>query len=124
MTPPLSELWAGKTERRKKMRFLVTTIANSTPPPEAMVGLLDAMKAGAAKYTESGKFETVWSLAGKPGGGGVVNVSSLEELDAIFTEFPLGPFSDIEIQPIVEFSASIDRAKQAFLAMAQAMPGS
>ena len=75
------------------MRFLVTSTSKHQVPPEALPGLLDALIAWANKYTESGKFEAIWATAGRAGGGGIINADSLEELDAIMVEFPLGPFS-------------------------------
>jgi muconolactone delta-isomerase len=99
------------------MRFLVTTTAKFPIPPEVAPRLMEALGAWANKYTQSGKLETVWSDAGRRGGGGILNVDSLDELDAIMTEFPIGPFSEIEIQPIVDLADSLQRTKQLFEAM-------
>ena len=77
------------------MRFLVTTTSKFPMPPEVAPDLIEALGAWANRYTQSGKLETVWASAGKPAGGGVLNVDSLDELDAIMTEFPVGPFSEI-----------------------------
>ncbi len=104
------------------MKFLVTSTTKNPIPPEMVPALVDAMAAWASKYTESGKLEAVWSFAGLAGGGGIANVDSLEELDAILVEFPFGPFSEIEILPIVDLNESLQRLKQAALAVAQAMP--
>lgn len=103
------------------MKFLVTTSPKFQAPPEAVPGLMDALKAWTSSYIESGHLEAVWSVAGKAGGGGILNVGSLEELDAIMAGFPFAPFSEIEIIPIVELNDSIDRVKQAYQARAQAM---
>jgi muconolactone delta-isomerase len=99
------------------MKFLVITETRNPMPPEAAPGLMDALKAWAKRYKESGEMEAVWANAGRPGGGGIINVDSLEELDAIMVEFPAGVFSEIEIIPIVGLDASLDRAKRAFEAM-------
>ena len=100
------------------MKFLVISKLKFPLPPEAAPGLMDALAAWAEKYTASGKLEAVWANAGRPGGGGIVNVDSLEELDAIMLESPIGPFSEIEIHPITHLNDSLQRAKQAFQAMA------
>jgi muconolactone delta-isomerase len=100
------------------MKFLVTSEPTSPMPPEAAPGLMDALMAWAKRYTESGEIEAVWATAGKAGGGGIINVDSLEELDAIMVEFPVGVFSEIQIVPIVDLNASLERAKRAFQAMA------
>jgi muconolactone delta-isomerase len=106
--------------RRKeiKMRFLVTTTTQFPIPPEMAPPVMDGMIAWFNKYTQSGKIETGWSDAGRRAGGGILNVDSLEELDAILTELPIGPFSEVEVQPIVDLLDSIERGKQAFAAMA------
>lgn len=100
------------------MKFLVITKPVYPIPPEAAPGLMDAMTAWVNQNTDSGKFEVTWAFAGKSGGGGIVNVDSLDELDAIMVGFPFGPFSEIEIHPIVDLNDSIQRSKQAFQAMA------
>ena len=102
------------------MRFLVIAKSKHLVPPDMMLGLLDAMIAWNNKYKQNGKMEAIWGTAGMPGGGGILNVNSLEELDAIMVEFPLGPFSETEVIPIVDLVESLQRAKQAAQAM---MPG-
>ena len=102
------------------MRFLVISKSKHLAPPEMTLGLLDAMVAWTNKYKQNGKIEAVWATAGVPGGGGILNVNSLEEIDAILAEYPFGPFSDTEVIPIVDLVESLQRAKQAAQAM---MPG-
>ena len=100
------------------MRFLISSNSKFPPPPEAIVGLFDAMIGWVAKYKS--KWDTIWASAGSPGGGGILNVSSLEELDAIMAEFPFGPFSDTQVVPLVDLTEALQRGKKAALAM---MPG-
>ena len=100
------------------MRFLVVTKSKMPFPPEMAQGIIDAMEGWARKYTASGQLEQVWSFAGLQGGGGIGNVNSLEELDAIMTEFPIAPFSDIEIYGLVDFEASVGTWREAAKAMA------
>ncbi len=99
------------------MRFVVISNSKHLAPPEAMVGLLDAMVGWVNKHTASGKMETSWASAGTPGGGGILNVNSLEELDAIMAEYPFGPFSDTQIIATVGLVEAMQRAKQAAQAM-------
>ena len=75
------------------------------------VGLIDAMGAWRSKY--AGKLEQVWGFAGIEGGGGIANVDSLEELDALMVEFPFRVFSDIEVIPLVDLDGHLQRSKQA-----------
>ena len=100
------------------MRFLVVSKSNQPPPPEMAMGLIDAMAEWVRKYTASGKFEQVWGVAGAQAGGGILNVNSLEEVDAIMAEFPFGPFSDVEVSGLVDIETTLKNAKQAIQAMA------
>ena len=103
------------------MRFLITTKPKHVIPPEVAVGLVDAM--GPWRERHSGKIEQIWGFAGTRGGGGIGNVSSLEELDAVMADFPLGAFSDIEIIPLVDLEESLQRMRQALEAMQAGGPG-
>ncbi len=100
------------------MRFLVVTKTNQPLPPEMAMGLTEAMEGWVRKYTASGKFEQVWGVAGAQAGGGILNVNSLEEVDAIMSEFPFGPFSDVEVYGLVDLETSLKNTKQAIQAMA------
>jgi muconolactone delta-isomerase len=79
--------------------------------------LFAAMKAFSARHTAAGKIEQSWSFAGLAGGGAILNVASPEELDEIMAEFPLGPFSHIEIYGLVHLDKSLDAAAKAFEAL-------
>ena len=105
------------------MKFLVISKQKYQIPPEAAVPLIDAFMAYIDKYTASGKLETIWSYAGGQDGGGIANVGSLDELDALLAEYPFRPFSDVEIHPLVDTKGSIQRTKQRILAMAQMSSG-
>jgi hypothetical protein len=93
------------------MRFLVITKSKHLLPPEVSARLIDGIGPWRSKYAE--KFEQIWGFAGIQGGGGIVNVNSLEELDAIMSEFPMQATSDIEIIPLVDLDSALQRAKQA-----------
>ena len=56
--------------------------------------------------------EQVWNFAGVAGGGGILNVASLEELDAVMSGYPLSPFSSVEIYPLTDLAASLQRVKE------------
>jgi muconolactone delta-isomerase len=99
------------------MKFLVITKANSPIPPEMALGLFEALSAWATEHVSSGKIEQTWSFAALQGGGGIFNVESLEELDAIMTKFPLAPFSSTELYPLVELQPSLQRVREAIQAM-------
>jgi muconolactone delta-isomerase len=99
------------------MRFLVVTQSRTPFPPEMAMGLVQAVEAWSRKYTASGKFEQIWGFAGVQGGGGIANVNSLEELDAIMTEFPFAPFSTTEVYGLVDLHGSLKLIKQSIQAM-------
>jgi muconolactone delta-isomerase len=100
------------------MRFLITGKNKFPLPPEMAEAVLDATIAWAKKYSGNGKIEQLWGLAGMAGGGGIVNVDSPDELDTIMIEFPLGPFTDLEVYPLTDFTATLERTKQAMQAAA------
>jgi len=98
------------------MRFLVITKPKHLVPPEVTIRLLDAMGPWRSKY--AGKIEHAWGFAGIAGGVGIANVDSVEELDAVMAEFPMGGISDIEIIPLVDLDGALQRARKAMEAMA------
>ena len=92
------------------MRFLIITKPKHLLPPEILSRLIDTMEPW--RSTCAGKIEQAWEFAGIAGGGGIANVDSLEELDALMAEFPFGAISDVEIIPLVDLVASLQRMKQ------------
>ncbi len=86
-------------------------------PPELMPSLADATLAWARKYER--QIEQIWSFAGQlwsftgqQAEEGVANVESLEELDTILAESPLGPFLETEVCPLVDVDVSLQRQKE------------
>lgn len=103
------------------MKFLVLSKPKHKVPPELVLPLIDAFEAYLNKYEASGQLEMAWSNAGTDAGGGIANVDSLEELDAILQEYPFGPFSDVEVYALADIKASLQRTKQMAQMMAQQM---
>ena len=99
------------------MRFLIVTKAMFPFPPEAAAGLVDATEAWRDRMTKEKKMEQAWSFAGINGGGGILNVNSAEELDAVMTEFPLGPFSEIQVYVLADIKSSLANLKRAIQQM-------
>jgi muconolactone delta-isomerase len=104
------------------MRYLVITEQKTPMPPEMVPGLLTALKVYNARHRAAGTIEQSWSFAGLMGGCAILNVGALEELDEVMTEFPLGPFCDIKIYGLVDFTTAIDAVQKAAGAMLAAMP--
>jgi len=110
------------------MRFLVSTSSRQAPPPEMAPMMMMAMRAWLAEHRASGAMEEVWGFAGVPGGGGIFNVESLDELDAAMATFPFAQYSNIEVHGLVDIDAALDRAEahmirvmEAIAAMAEAV---
>ena len=103
------------------MQFLLITKQSSPPPPEMAVPLIEAMEAWVARYRATGQLTSIWGFAGLPGGGGVVDVGSHEELDEIMVAFPFGPFSEIEILALSDIDQALAGAKAAFQQMMEMM---
>ena len=93
------------------MQFLVITRPSTPPPPEMFVPMIGAMEAWVAQLRATGKTKAVWAFAGTGGGGGVLEVESHEELDAIMARFPFAPFSTIEIIALSSLDESLANAR-------------
>lgn len=102
------------------MRVAVIYRPGSPAPPEAVPMLMEAMGQWVAKYGK--QFSTIEFFVGG-GGFGVVDVADSAELLRITAENPFSPFSDVEIQPVVEPSAAMAIMNEA-LAARSATPGS
>jgi muconolactone delta-isomerase len=100
------------------MKFLIVSNSKHLVPPEVMTGVIDATRSWLQKYTE--KIEQAWGFAGTQGGGGIINVESLEELDVIMTEFPMGPFSETQVRGLVDLEPSLERLQIALQTMSSA----
>lgn len=105
------------------MRYLVIAKNRAPLPPDSALGVLDAMIAWNERYTATGKIEQSWAFAGLQSGAGVLNVASPEELDEVMAGFPLAPFSNVEIYPLVDLLPALGRGKEAISAMIAGMGG-
>jgi len=93
------------------MRFLVVTMSNQAGSPELAPMMIAGMKQWAAEHTASGKMEQIWAFAGQPGGGGIIKVDTLDELDAVMAGFPFAQYSKIHIYPLVDLNGALDRTE-------------
>jgi len=93
------------------VQFLVITRQTTPPPPEMLLPMIGAMEAWSTGLRASGKAPAMWSFAGTNGGGGLLDVESHEELDAIMARFPFGPFSHVEIIALSDLDAGLANAK-------------
>jgi len=88
------------------MKFLVITVMKWPAPPEILPALYQASQQWVAESKKSGKLDALYSIAGQPGGVGIVNVDSLEELNDRIQSYPLTPFSEVQTLPL----SDIDQA--------------
>jgi muconolactone delta-isomerase len=95
------------------MRFLITSKSIHPIPPDMVMPTFQAMKAWTQDLLKKKKMEQGWGFAGQAAGGGILNVNSFEELDAILARYPFGPFSDTQVYPLVDLIPSIDEAMKA-----------
>ena len=105
------------------MRFLVVTKSRESFPPDVAPMLLQAMRAWVEENRTAGRIEDVWGFAGIPGGGGIFNVESLEELDGVMAAFPFGNFSDVEVYGLVDIDGALDGFEATINRMMEAMGG-
>ncbi len=103
------------------MKYLVISHQKHPMPPEMVPSLFAALRAYTARMRAAGKMEQSWSFAGLMGGGAILNVDSLEELDEVLTQFPLGPFASTEIYGLVDVDRAAETIQKAATAMLEAM---
>jgi muconolactone delta-isomerase len=104
------------------MKFLIISKNKHMTPPEVGPSLIDATLTWARKY--EGQIEQIWSFTGQlwsftgqETGRGVADVESLEKLDTILAEFPLGRFSETEVYPLVDVDVLPQRQKETLQSM-------
>jgi muconolactone delta-isomerase len=93
------------------VQFLIITRQTTPPPPEMLLPIIGAMEAWSAGLRASDKAPAMWSFAGTNGGGGLLEVESHEELDAIMARFPFGPFSHVEVIALSSLDAGLANAR-------------
>jgi hypothetical protein len=84
------------------MKFLLIVKPRTVPPP----AVLSAHKGWVLRDR---KQEAYHCFAASPGGMTIVTADSIEELNNKVFEAPAGPYCDIEVYPLVDFAAQMDR---------------
>lgn len=85
------------------MKYLVIVSPNQTPlPPEMAVDIYKAAIVWTEERLKNGKIESTY-IFNERGGFSIANVNSQEELFDEMLSYPLYPFFDWEITPLVEW---------------------
>jgi muconolactone delta-isomerase len=82
------------------MRASVYVQARTTAPPELIPALIEGFVAWRERYRS--KMEAFEFFAGGGGGLGIVEVADEAELHQMMIEFPFGPWSTMDVRPIVD----------------------
>ncbi len=90
------------------MRFLVTSMQSDPAPPEMAIAMFEGLLQWVSALKETGKLEQSWSFAGLKGGGTILNVDSLEELDSIMGGFPLSPVTEIQVYGLADLENGVN----------------
>ena len=87
------------------MKYLVTAKPGPMPPP---VELLREAQEWLHAKLDDGSFEVVYAY---PEGGGcsIGENDSVEQLMEQLLDYPLAPFVDFDVQPLIELDAAFDR---------------
>lgn len=91
------------------MKFMVMPMQTRTVPPELMSTLVEVTAEWMGWAKKSGKFDCIYCISGQPGGIGIVNVNSLEELNDVVSGYPMTPFCEVGVYPL----SDIDQAMSA-----------
>ncbi len=97
------------------MRFLAIdrgTIAETEPAFDPKI-FLEA-KEWMEKKMEEGKIAMAYALSGEHASCIVFDVDSLEELDDLLLEYPLSPYSAIEIYGLSDIARSFEKAAKTY----------
>ncbi len=100
------------------MKFLVTIIQKQPPPPEIMPALIEATIKWMAWAKGNGKFDAVYSIAGQPGGLGIANVDSLEDLNDLVARYPMTPFCNVQTLPLSDVDQALATQREVVKKMA------
>ena len=98
------------------MRALVIARQKVPPPMEMLPALTQGFQAWREQYR--GKMEVFSFFVSTTGGCAVLNTADEAEAYQIMLEWPLSPFSDIEVIPIVDGDDALRRWIQQIEAMA------
>ena len=92
------------------MRTVVIVRPQFPVPPDQLPTLFDGFADWRERYRDS--MESFEFFAGGGGGFGVFNVPDEATLNQIMVEYPLLPFSEVEVHPLVDGDTALDQWRQ------------
>ena len=89
------------------MRFVVITRLMSVVPPEQLPSIMERFAEWREQYRE--RTESFEFFAGGGGGFMVVNVPNEVELNQMMAEYPLIPYLEMDVRPIIDGDTGLDQ---------------
>ncbi|MBI3979924.1 MAG: hypothetical protein HY331_17255 [Chloroflexi bacterium] len=93
------------------MRIMVLAHPKFPIPPEQMPAIMQGFADWRARHRE--RMEAFEFFAGGGGGFGIVNVRDEATLNQMMLEWPLLPFSELEIRPVISGDTALQQWQQA-----------
>jgi hypothetical protein len=87
------------------MKFLLIIKPRTVPP----AAVLRAHKEWVLAQAGSGGMDVGYCFAASVGGMAIVNADNTSQLNDLFFQAPAGPFCDIEVHALVDFSEQMER---------------
>ena len=98
------------------MRLVVISRPRFPVPPDQLPTIFQAFAEWRERYRS--RMESFEFFAGGGGGFGVFNVPDEATLNQVMLEYPLLPYSELEIRPVLDGDTALRQWQQALQAMA------
>ena len=89
------------------MRFVVITRLMSVVPPEQLPSIMERFAEWREQYRE--RTESFEFFAGGGGGFMVVNVPNEVELNQLMAEYPLIPYLEMDVRPLIDGDTGLEQ---------------
>ena len=89
------------------MRVLLLAKAKFFLPPDHLTMVAQGFIEWRTRYRD--KMDEFFFFAGRTAGGGIFNVSDEAELNQIVNEWPLAPFAEVDIMPLVDGDVALEQ---------------
>jgi hypothetical protein len=123
-TPLSGIILVGKSNGKRRfgvMRVFVLVEPKFFIPPEAFPTLMEGFAAWREVHRE--RMEAFEFFAGGGGGFGIFNVPDEATLNRIMVQYPLTPFSELTVRPILDGDTALGQWREIMSEMMAAGPG-